>query len=229
MGSEAAKTKALWDEFEHGIVSGDGIDIGCGSDPITERVKRFDVEDGDANEITKYVDRQFDFVFSSHCLEHMHNPKAALDEWWQLVKAGGHLIVIVPDEDLYEQGYFPSLFNEDHKSTFTLSKERSWSPVSFNILELIKSLGDSQLVKAELQDKGYDRSLHNHSRYSQKAAFKLRRTVKRLSRITRLFGLTQLRLSKWLHLPIDQTSGEAVAQIQVIVRKIVCIDNNSPV
>src|SRR5260221_7032838 len=38
---------------------------------------------------------------------------------------------------LYEQGVFPSRFNGDHKSTFTISKASSWSPVSVNVLDLV--------------------------------------------------------------------------------------------
>ena len=60
--------------------------------------------------ILDFVDanRPFDFVFSSHCLEHMQDPVKcpSLRDWWQLVRPGGVLIVIVPDEDLYEQGIF---------------------------------------------------------------------------------------------------------------------------
>src|SRR5262249_42061658 len=135
-----------------------GIDIGCGADPITPTVRRFDRQDGDANRVSSFVSGSFDFVFSAHCLEHMLDPRAALLDWYSLVKPGGHLIVIVPDEDLYEQGYFPSLFNSDHKHTFTISKKTSWSPRSHNLLDLARNLG-GELVSLELQDSGYDRSL----------------------------------------------------------------------
>src|SRR5678816_3336397 len=122
---ETTKTKKLWGNLERSIISGKGIDIGCGPDPITPDVRKFDLEDGDANEASKYVNDQFDFVYASHCLEHMHDPwKTALD-WWKLVREGGHLFFIVPDEDLYEQGVFPSRFNGDHKATFTISKSKS--------------------------------------------------------------------------------------------------------
>ena len=50
-------------------------------------------------------------------------------------------MITVPDEDLYEQGVFPSTFNRDHKWTFTVLKERSWSSRSLNILDLIRDLG----------------------------------------------------------------------------------------
>jgi hypothetical protein len=45
----------------------------------------------------------------------MHDPEAALRQWWALVRPGGYLVVVVPHEDLYEQGMWPSAFNSDHK------------------------------------------------------------------------------------------------------------------
>lgn len=219
--NEASKTRSLWGENEKSLISGRGIDIGSGVDPICAGVRQFDLADGDANAITRFVTEQFDFVFSAHCLEHMHDPPAALREWWQLVKPGGHLIVIVPDEDLYEQGYWPSLFNSDHKSTFTIRKKRSWSPRSFNLFDLAKELPQAEIRSIELHDHDYDRRLSSHGFHSRAiAGFGVRarrflvRFLRRLGSAGRLDGL-----SRALRIPVDQTAGTAMAQIQVIARK----------
>jgi SAM-dependent methyltransferase len=219
--NEASKTKAVWGEFELGLLSGKGIDIGCGADPITEGVRRFDMEHGDANEITKYVDEQFDFVFAAHCLEHMHDPAIAIKEWWQLVRPGGHMILIVPDEDLYELGYYPSLFNGDHKTTFTISKKNSWSPRSYNIIDLVNSLEQGELIDIQLQDANYDRGLMNHGIYPRNLArFCIRQhnsIVKRLKKLGLNVNINFL--PGLLRYPLDQTRGDAMAQIQAIVKK----------
>jgi len=219
--NEASKTKELWGEFEYNIISGSGIDIGCGNDPITKKVKKFDKEEGDASEITKYISSQFDFVFSCHCLEHMFNPKKVLKEWWQLVKPGGHLILIVPDEDLYEQGYFPSIFNKKHKVTFTISKKKSWSPKSYNVLDLVNSLENAILLKIQLQDNNYDRRMQNHSFYPRKLALIGSEVRKKMIYFFKKIGIT-LKLyffSSLFRLPIDQTLGNSLAQIEVIIKK----------
>ena len=65
------------------------------------------------------------------------DPVEALGNWIRVVKPGGHLVVSVPDEDLYEQGVWPSTFNTDHKMTFTMCKAKSWSPVSVNVFALL--------------------------------------------------------------------------------------------
>jgi SAM-dependent methyltransferase len=223
--NEASKTRALWGAKEREWLKGNGLDIGCGPDPILPGVRTFDVGDGDANEILKRVSGPFDFVFSSHCLEHMREPEDALGQWWQLVRPGGHLVVIVPDEDLYEQGYFPSIFNPDHKATFTIGKRTSWSPRSIDLLALARQLDGAEVVAIELQDAGYDRSLLVHAPYPAAVARLAHRARHRLSGFARRAGIpfNGRRIFQWLRLPVDQTMEDAVAQIQVVVRKGVAI------
>ena len=144
---------------------GKGVDIGGKPDPLAlyaeffpsmESVRTWDLEDGDAQEMAGVADGAFDFVHSSHCLEHLRDPRAGLAAWLRVLKPGGHLVCTVPDEDLYEQGVFPSTFNRDHKWTFTIMKARSWSPKSVNLLELLASLGPACApVKVELLDSNY--------------------------------------------------------------------------
>ena len=98
----------------------------------------------------------YDFVHSSHCLEHMVNPVAALGNWIRICRPGGHLVITVPDEDLYEQGVFPSTFNPDHKWTMTMGKEAGWSPSSVNVFALLgRFIGEVEIIKVELLDAGY--------------------------------------------------------------------------
>ena len=153
---EASKTKTYFGVLEKKVFQGRGIDIGCGNDPIFPDVERFDFANGDANEICKYVHQQYDFVFSSHCLEHMKNPFYTIGQWWNLVKENGYLYLTVPDEDLYEQGHFPSKYNSDHKWTFTLLKHKGPNLKSINIIELLSSLKDARILKIEVQDNHYN-------------------------------------------------------------------------
>ena len=130
---------------------GAGLDIGGKPDPLSLYVEFFplmtacrvwDWEDGDAQELAGVAEDSLDFVHSSHCLEHLRDPKAGLAAWFRALRPGGFLVVTVPDEDLYEQGVFPpSGFNRDHKWTFTVNKARSWSDKSINLLDLLAELG----------------------------------------------------------------------------------------
>jgi len=147
--------------FARKFLVGCGIDIGAGKDsvgahknlfPLMGHVHAWDWDDGDAQYLSLVDPETFNFVHSSHCLEHMVDPKVALSNWFKVLKPGGHLIITVPDEDLYEQGVWPSTFNEDHKHTFTIHKISSWSPVSINLVDLIPgTLGEeAEIIKIEL-------------------------------------------------------------------------------
>ena len=51
----------------------------------------------EATSLAGLADGSFDFVLSSHCLEHLANPLAALREWHRVTREGGHLLLLVPD------------------------------------------------------------------------------------------------------------------------------------
>ncbi len=153
---------------------GDGVDIGGKPDPLSlyaelfplmRSVRVWDREDGDAQRMDGVPDAAFDFVHSSHCLEHLHDPAEALRHWLRVLRPGGHMVVLVPDEDLYEQDCFPSTFNQDHKCSFTMWKHASWSSRSFNVLDLLRGLGPAARVeRVELLDATYRYAL---PRYDQ--------------------------------------------------------------
>lgn len=164
--SKAAARRALDPAFTDLFFVGNGIDVGAGPDglsslkdkfPRMRDVRLWDIPDGDAMLMAGVPDESFDFVHSSHCLEHLHNPATALGNWLRIVKPGGYVVVTIPDEDLYEQGQFPSTFNPDHKVTFTTFKLRSWSPVSVSLLTLVAALRPpAQLIKLEQIVAKYD-------------------------------------------------------------------------
>ena len=138
---------------------GNGVDIGGFPDPLQLYVNDFplissvqvwDWDQGDAQFMKGVSDDHYDFVHSSHCLEHLADPFEGLRNWFRVLRSGGHLIVVVPEEDLYEQGVFPSNLNKDHKWTFSINKTQSWSQKSLSVLDLISDLGSSaELVRIQ--------------------------------------------------------------------------------
>ena len=155
--------------FRDRVFVGKGIDIGCGKDILDRKVFRkissiepFDVEAGDAQFVNEFrPQKSYDFVYSSNCLEHMNDPVTALKNWFSLVKEEGYLVFTVPDEDLYEQGFFPSIYNFGHQWTFTIRKNKSWSNKSINIIDLLTALDSCKIIKIELVDANYDYSRKN--------------------------------------------------------------------
>jgi ADP-heptose:LPS heptosyltransferase len=127
-GNEAGKI--LWELVPY--TRGFGLDVGCGPfkafphflgvDNLKD-VTLFgtpmkpDVVVEDACKMPQFADGACDYIFSSHLLEHIVDYKAALKEWWRLVKVGGHFILYLPHKDLY-----PNIgqdgANLDHKHDF---------------------------------------------------------------------------------------------------------------
>lgn len=54
---------------------------------------------GNAETCEGIEDCSYDFVVSSHNLEHFEDPIGAIYRWLQIVKTGGHLIMAVPHKD----------------------------------------------------------------------------------------------------------------------------------
>ena len=153
-------------DFTNRYFVGEGLDVGGKPDPLAlylelfpraAAIRTWDREDGDAQQLAGVADERYGFVHASHCLEHLHDPREGLANWFRVVAPGGHLVVTVPDEDLYEQGTFPaSAANRDHRHTFTIWKARSWSPASINVLDLVPALGPrAQVVRLALLESTY--------------------------------------------------------------------------
>lgn len=133
--SKATERRLKDKSFRWGdVFTGHGIDVGSGDDALAsgifniESVKTFDTEDGNAETLPKYFKGgEFDFLHASQVLEHMRDPESALNGWLYTVVKGGHLVITVPDYDLYENRIFPSRFNPDHKSTWSLWRKEVWN------------------------------------------------------------------------------------------------------
>ena len=226
---ESSKTNQIRsEEFFNTYLKGKVIDIGGGNDAVTENAEVFDLEHGDAQHILKYKDKEsYDCVYSSHCLEHMKDVPLALSKWWKLVKPEGYMIIVVPHEDLYEQKIWPPVFNDDHKATFRFQTEKSWSPVSYDIFDLAQNLPNSSIISAEVQDLNYDYSLlgKRHGRGARKI-YKWRSSKNKIKRFISKSIYDFLHDNYWVKsnkksgIPIDQTIWNALAQIQIVIKKL---------
>jgi hypothetical protein len=73
---------------------GHGLDVGGGQDslalfmelfPMIRNIVIYDAPQGDAQKLANVDDGTFDFLFSSHCLEHMRDPVESLHNWIRVV------------------------------------------------------------------------------------------------------------------------------------------------
>jgi ADP-heptose:LPS heptosyltransferase/predicted SAM-dependent methyltransferase len=157
-GNESAKIK--WELVEY--TTGQGLDLGCGPwkafnhfigvDNYTD-TKLFGVEMkpdvvSDVTKLSVFGSASMDFVYSSHCLEHVTDWQAALKEWWRVIKPSGYLILYLPDEDEYpkvgEKGA-----NPDHK----------WNVNIPTVVDAMKDIGCWDLVRCEKRNQDFEYSI----------------------------------------------------------------------
>lgn len=160
--SKAAKRRLLDPRFSERWFVGDGLDVGCGNDPIdvdlwplVSSITPYDREldaSHNAETLAGLDDEMFDFVHSSHCLEHMQYIYQAVGAWLQVLKPGGFLIVTIPDWVLYESCQWPSRSNGDHKAAFTLSEKLADKALVekipiHNVLDLLRNFEDTTTLE----------------------------------------------------------------------------------
>lgn len=77
--------------------TGAGLDIGAGLWPLPGAIA-VDLERGPGHgrSLDDFADRSQDYVFSSHCLEHISDWQAALRAWVGKLKRGGRLFLYLP-------------------------------------------------------------------------------------------------------------------------------------
>ena len=140
-GNETGKVRWELPRYTRGM----GLDVGCGRakgfphfigvDQNLQMQKTIldpDIMVMDGTKLPMFASGSMDFVFSSHMLEHVVDPKAALAEWWRVIKTGGHLCLYLPHKDFYPNVGKPGA-NPDHKHDFLpadieaiLAKIGSW-------------------------------------------------------------------------------------------------------
>lgn len=130
----------------HGYFGPKGIDIGFGGHsmaPIHDYIG-YDKNHPEFLEDGKlpFADLTFDTVYSSHCLEHIVNYKMSIREWFRVLKTGGHMVLLLPHQYLYEKrAELPSKYNGDHKRFYTPASlmfeiEDSLMPNSYRLREM---------------------------------------------------------------------------------------------
>ena len=144
-------------------LKGRGIDIGCGEDKLKihqGEVDSWDLSNGDAMTMNGIKDETYDFAYSSHCLEHLECVEIALYNWSRILKKDGYLYFTIPEFVLYEKMRFPSIFNYDHKNTFSYYIERKQTKREnhYNYKDIIQILEKlkMEVLICELQDDNFD-------------------------------------------------------------------------
>lgn len=100
------------------VITGNRLDIGCNLDKVYKNCIGFDSRYtgeadivGDAARLP-FPDNSQDWIFSSHCLEHLkEDSQTVLTEWVRVLRYGGMIVLYLPHRDLYKQ-WNPEHFHE---------------------------------------------------------------------------------------------------------------------
>lgn len=106
--------------FALDVCKGEGYDIGCGKKEWAfPGALPIDISIDDEYQYSATnlpAGKQVDYIFSSHCLEHLDKWVITLDYWGSKLKQGGTLFLYLPD---YSQEYWRPWNNRKHVNIFT--------------------------------------------------------------------------------------------------------------
>jgi SAM-dependent methyltransferase len=103
--------------FAKKFCEGVGYDIGCNRlEWAFPGALAVDLAFNDEYDAYNLPDKEVDYIFSSHCLEHLPNWVDALDYWTSKLKVGGTLFLYLPH---YSQEYWRPWNNRKHLHCFT--------------------------------------------------------------------------------------------------------------
>ena len=113
-GNACANIEPIAEKYCQGV----GLDIGAGSFPFRDAIPIRDlvnykfsngkqikrdvklIDAPNAYDLSIFVDEKFDYIFSSHCLEHLDRPWDALSEWLKKLKKDGIIFLYLPHIDM---------------------------------------------------------------------------------------------------------------------------------
>jgi len=76
---------------------GFGLDVGAGKWPL-KGSRPIDITRGESAEALP--EGEWDYVYSSHCLEHVNDPVSVLEHWKSRIRPGGVLFLYLPSPDM---------------------------------------------------------------------------------------------------------------------------------
>src|SRR5437016_12671484 len=154
--------KVLGSPFWEKIFAGDGVDVGSGDDPLPfVYCEVFYKEQGDAQFLSQYLpENKYDYIHASQVVEHLPDPLAAVKDWHKLLREDGYLIMTVPSWELYEGMVWPSRWNPEHKSTWSLWQKGSPAQIHIFVPQFLIELKPLySYLRADLIDTNYDYSV----------------------------------------------------------------------
>ena len=94
---------------------GTGLDIGADKWPLFGSIPIRNDLHLNAHKLDKFKDKSLDYIFSSHCLEHLSNWQDALILWISKLKENGILFLYLPHKSMKLWNPMEPWVGDDHK------------------------------------------------------------------------------------------------------------------
>jgi SAM-dependent methyltransferase len=146
--------------WECGLRDGSPFPFHAHKRPGVQRIR-------EATHLNGLADESFDFVVSSHCLEHLANPLGALQEWHRVTRTGGCLVVILPDPTRTFD-HRRSVTTLDHlrmdRARGTSEEDRTHfaEVLALHDLALDPEAGDPTAFRIRVNNNAVQRCVHHH-------------------------------------------------------------------
>ncbi|GAB4031433.1 MAG: hypothetical protein Fur0012_08600 [Elusimicrobiota bacterium] len=121
---------------------GKGIDVGAGQWPLYGAIPVREEEKLNAYKLDIFPDGSLDYVFSSHCVEHLEDWKRAVSLWIKKLKIGGVLFIYAPHKSMLLWRRGAPWVGLDHK----------WSPEAEVLEKFISSCGCEIILSQKDRD-----------------------------------------------------------------------------
>lgn len=98
------------------------LDLGCGNHKTIDKAIGVDIRP--VTDVTSSIDclsmkaDTADLIISRHSFEHMLDPVKTLREWWRVLKPGGRIIFVLPDQEFINTVH-PFYSNNEHMHAYT--------------------------------------------------------------------------------------------------------------
>jgi SAM-dependent methyltransferase len=135
--------------FAKHFCKGYGIDVGCNrQDWCFPGAIGVDLNFKDGNTAYSFEYKDLDYVYSSHCLEHLPDWVTALDYWTANLKPGGVLFLYLPH---YNQEYWRPFNNRKHIHMFSVESIKDYMVDRnyINIFHSDRDMNDSFMIVGE--------------------------------------------------------------------------------
>ena len=121
----------------------------------------------EASELTGIENNQYDFLLSSHSLEHIANPLKALKRWNEVLKPGGTLCLILPNKEATfdkERPYttMDHLVNDLERNVSEHDDTHFDEVIEYHLVSLDHGLKSKEELIVRTKDNYINRCVHHH-------------------------------------------------------------------